>query len=130
VPVAKVTDRRHTGGELAAQRLADHLLDFFRRIPHETLQRHHPAVSDEVDMRVDQPGKHGRIAVVDQLTIGGRLVSHRFHPDNAALLHKDSAATGAEIFTVDGMGCTDREHNAWLSNPLAPVNALPCEEPA
>ena len=82
------------------------------------------AVADEVDMRVDHPGQHGRIAVVDQLTIGGRLVSHRFHPDNAALLHEYSAATGAEIFTVEVTGCTDREHTAWLPNPLAPVNAF------
>ena len=59
-------------------------------------------------MRVDQPGQHGRIAVIDQLTIGGRLVPHRFDPDNVALLHEYSAATGAEIFTVEGMGCTDR----------------------
>ena len=130
VPVAEVTDGRHTGGELASQRLADHLVDLFRRVPGDALQRHHAAVADEVDMRVDQPGQHGRIAVVDQLTIGGRLVPHRFDPDNAALLHEYSAATGAEILTVEGMGCTDREHTAWLSNPLAPVNALPCEEPA
>jgi hypothetical protein len=40
----------------------------------------------------------------------------------APLLHEYSAATGAEIFTVEGMGCTDPEHTAWLSNPLAPVN--------
>src|SRR5215207_7316112 len=77
VPVAEVTDGRHTSGELASQRLAYHLVDFIRRVPSDALQRQHAAVADEVDMGVDQPRKHGRIAVADQLTIGGRLVPHR-----------------------------------------------------
>ncbi len=65
VPVAEVTDRRHTSGELPSQGLDDHGVDFFWRVLREPLQRHHTAVADEVDMRVDQPRQHGRIAVID-----------------------------------------------------------------
>jgi hypothetical protein len=65
VPVAEVTDRRHASGELATQRLDDHGVDFFRRIFREPLQRHDTAVADEVDMCVDQPRQHCRIAVID-----------------------------------------------------------------
>jgi hypothetical protein len=123
VPIAEVTDRCHTSGELASQRLADHGVDFFRGVPGSTVQRHHVAVADEVDMRVDQPRQHGRIAVVDQLTIGGQLVPHRLDADNATVLDENSDTTGAEIFTVEGMSCPEREHTAWLPKPSAPVNA-------
>ena len=80
------------------QRLADHLVDFCRRVPGGALQRHHPAVADEVEMSVDQPRQHGRIAVVDQLTIGGRLVPHRLESDNAPVLEKYSGTTGRMSF--------------------------------
>jgi hypothetical protein len=118
VPIAEVTDRRHTSGELASQRLADHGVDLFRRVPGSPVQRHHVAVADEVDMRVDQPRQDGRIAVVDQLTIGGQLVPHRLDADNATVLDENSDTAGAEIFTVEGLGCPDREHTAWLSKPI------------
>jgi hypothetical protein len=76
-------------------------------------------------MGVDQPRQHGRIAIVEQFTIGRRLVRHRLNPDNAPLIEKRSGTTGPEILAVEGMVCTDREHIAWLPNPPAPVNALP-----
>ena len=97
VPVAKVTDRRHTSGELPSQRLDDHGVDLFRRIFRDPLQRHHAAVADEVDMRVDQPRKHGRIAVIDKVTVGWWLVPHRLNPDNATILDKHGGAAGPEI---------------------------------
>jgi hypothetical protein len=99
-------------------------------VPGGALQRHHLAVADEVDMGVDQPRKHGRIAVIDQLTIGGRLIPHRLNPDNATVLEKHSGTTSPEIFTIEGMVCPDREHTAWLPNRPAPVNAHPCKAPA
>ena len=55
-PVAQVTDRRHPGGEVASQGLNDHGVDLFRRVLREPLQRHHTAVVNEVDKRVDRPG--------------------------------------------------------------------------
>ena len=77
-------------------------------------------------MRVDQPRKHGRIAVIDKVTVGWWLVPHRLNPDNATILDKHSCAAGPEFFTIEGMVCMDREHTAWLPNPAARVNALPC----
>jgi hypothetical protein len=53
VPVAEVTDRCHTSGELPAQCLDNHGVDFFRRVLREPLQRHHTAVADQVNMGVD-----------------------------------------------------------------------------
>jgi hypothetical protein len=53
------------------------------------------------------------------------LVPHRLNPDNATVLEKHGGATGPEIFTIEGLVCTDREHTAWLPNRPAPVNALP-----
>jgi len=65
VPVAKVTHCRHASGELPSQRFADHGVDLFPRKLRDPLQRHDAAVADQVDMRVDQPRKHGRIAIID-----------------------------------------------------------------
>ena len=81
-------------------------------------------------MGVEQPRQHGRIAEVDQLTIGGRHVRRRLDCNDAPVLEKHCGTTDAEIIAVEGMVCTDREHTAWLPNPPAPVNALPnqCEE--
>jgi hypothetical protein len=127
VPVAKVTNRRHTSGELPPKRLDDHRVDLFRRVLRKPLQRHHPVVADEVHMRVDQPRKHSRIAVVEQLTVGWWLVPHRLNPDNAAILHQHRRATGPEIFTIECAICTDRKHTAWLLDQPAPVNAFPTQ---
>jgi hypothetical protein len=76
-------------------------------------------------MGVDQPRQHGRIAVVEQLTIRRQLVRRRLDSDDAPILDEHGRTTGPEIFTVEGMACTDREHTAWLPNPPTPVNALP-----
>jgi hypothetical protein len=125
LPLAEVTDRRHTSGELPSQRLDNHGVDLFRGVPGGALQRHHAAVADEVNMHIDQPRQHGRVAVVDQLTIGGRLVRDRLDSDDAPVLEEHSGTTGPEIFAIEGMICTEREHTVWLPNPPAPVNALP-----
>jgi hypothetical protein len=58
------------------------------------------------------------------------LVPHRLNPDNASVIDEHGGTTGPEIFTIEGSGCPDREHTAWLPNPPAPVNGVPCEEPA
>src|SRR5512133_1004526 len=71
----------------------------------------------------DQPRQHGRIAIVDKLTIRRWLVPHRLNPDNATVLDEHCGTTGAEILTIKGVVCTDREHIAWLPNPAARVNA-------
>jgi hypothetical protein len=76
-------------------------------------------------MGIDQARQHGRIAVIDQFTIGGRLVPHRFNPDNATIVDKHSGTTGPEIFTIEGMVCTDREHIAWLPNPTGACQRAP-----
>ena len=76
-------------------------------------------------MGVDQPRQHGRIAVVDQFTLGGQLVRRRFDPHDATVLDEHSRTASAEVFTIKGVVCTDCEHSAWLPNALAPVNALP-----
>ena len=52
------------------------------------------------------------------------LVSRSGLPD-ASVIDKYGGTTGPEIFTIEGMVCTDREHTASLPNRLAPVNALP-----
>lgn len=78
-----------------------------------------------LDIRVDQPRQHRRITVIDQLTVGGRIVRRRLHPDNATVLDEDSAADRTEIFTIEDMVCTNREHTAWLPNPSMAVNAIP-----
>jgi hypothetical protein len=56
MPVAEVTNRRHTSGQLPSQRLGDYGLDLLRRVAGDALQRQNTAVADEVDMGVDQPG--------------------------------------------------------------------------
>jgi hypothetical protein len=124
-PVAEVTDRRHASDKVASQGLDDHIVDFFPRVPGDALQRHHTAVTDKVDMGIDQPRQHGRIAVVQLLTIRRRLVRRRLDFDDAPILDKHCGTTGREIVTVEGMVCTDGEHTAWLPNPPTPVNGLP-----
>jgi hypothetical protein len=66
MPVAEVTNRRHTSGQLPSQRPGDHGLYLVRGIPGDALQRQSTAVANEVDMSVNQPRQYSRIAVVDQ----------------------------------------------------------------
>jgi hypothetical protein len=58
------------------------------------------------------------------------LVPHRLNPDNASVIDEHGGTTRPEIFTIEGMVCTDREHTAWLLNHPAPSTRFPCEEPA
>jgi hypothetical protein len=76
-------------------------------------------------MHIDQPRQHGRVALIDQLTIGGRLVRGRLDSDDAPVLEEHSGTTAPEIFAIEGIICTEREHTVWLPNTPAPVNALP-----
>jgi hypothetical protein len=92
--------------------------------PETRSSRHHTAVPDEMDVRVDQPRQHRRIAVVDQLTIGRRLVPHRLDA-NVRLSTTSTVAPPARNPSPSKAWFARSRTPAWLRNPPAPVNAHP-----
>src|SRR4029453_13834829 len=115
MPVAEVTNRRHTSGQLPSQRPGDHGLYLVRGIPGDALQRQSTAVANEVDMSVNQPRQYSRIAVVDQLTLGGQFVGRRLDPHYPTVLDEHGRTAGAEAFTIKGVVCTDRERSCMAT---------------
>jgi hypothetical protein len=93
------------------------------------LQRHHATVADGLDMGVDQPRQHGRIAVVEHFTSGGAADTPPAQPRYATVLDEHGGTAGPD-FTIGGMVCTDREHTAWLPKPTRAYQRASRVEPA
>jgi hypothetical protein len=108
VPVAQVAHRGHPGGQVPAQRLGHHRLDLLIGVARHAVQRHRPAVGDQVHVSVDQARQHGRPVVVVHPAAGGQVVPRGLDAEDAAAVDEHGRSSRHKALAVEAGTRPDR----------------------
>jgi hypothetical protein len=128
VPVAQVADSGHPAGKVSAQRFSNDGVDRLVGVAGHPVQRHRPAVGDQVHVRVDQARQYSRVVVVVHPAIGGNVVPRGLDAEDGAVVDQHGGAARHEPLTVEAGTRPDRIHKRCLLRAPRPDKHQPATQ--